>query len=125
MFYCLIILFSILNFSLNYDSQIDSSEQNTEEGNNRTIYINISEKQKNIYIGKKGYFYIQTDFYDCENIFDSSDIEKIYFTYAAEDMPGCGYDFTCRLWKPMNDSLKILCKNKCYSKIYGFLYFVK
>ena len=79
---------------------------------NDRIYINIVVDNY-VYLGEKGTFYLNTDFFDSDNIFDSSYIERtssfsntIYdYRYSYSN-----YRVTCRLWKPANDTFKILCK---------------
>ena len=63
----------------------------------------------------KGILFFKTNFYDNENIFDTSDIEeKTTFTttikYYKIDYPD--NIITCRLWKPLNERIWIFCKQK-------------
>ena len=77
-----------------------------------TIVINI-EKEDNedtIYIGKKQLFYFVTNYIDTENIFDVKDIEeKTVFIEDIFDKNDNKYNISCRLWKPINDKIRILC----------------
>ena len=77
--------------------------------------INIKTKKngirESIKIGEKGILYFTTNYNDTErNIFDASNIEEktkfetmIYSYIRSKSIP-------CRLWKPHNDNLRIICQ---------------
>ena len=84
---------------------------------NRPIVIKIKEKDNNdtIIFGEKGIISLVTNFNDNKrNIFDASDIEdKTKFqTRIYGDMKS--NIIYCRLWKPNNDNLRIICKVNKY-----------
>ena len=82
----------------------------------KIIVINIGNK-KNLekkVLCKNARLYIITDYYDSNNIFDSSDIEektlfRTTITIIAGKKPKI-YDISCRLWKPKNRNLIIICQ---------------
>ena len=63
-------------------------------------------------IGKNGVLYFITDFNDYDfNLFNSSNIEeKTAFETKLTDEEGNKYVACCRLWKPFNETLRIICK---------------
>ena len=79
----------------------------------KTINIKTKTKdiQESIKIGERGILYFTTNYNDTERkIFDASNIEKetrfetmIYSNKISQSVP-------CRLWKPHNDNLKIICQ---------------
>ena len=80
-----------------------------------TIDINVKYKSYSyVYIGLEKTIYFDTDFNDKEtNYFNASDIEEktsfntnIVFYFMTTEK----YKTSCRLWKPVNDTLKIICK---------------
>lgn len=62
-------------------------------------------------IGEKGIIYFVTDYNDNErNIFDASDIEeKTKFKTKINDENQNEYNANCKLWKPINDYIRIIC----------------
>ena len=84
---------------------------------NRPIVIKIKEKDNNdtIIFGEKGIISLVTNYNDNKrNIFDASDIEdKTKFqTRIYGDMKS--NIIYCRLWKPNNDNIRIICKVNKY-----------
>ena len=64
------------------------------------------------HIGQKGSLYFITNYNDNEtNIFNSSDIEEMTkFTSTITDEEKNSYNVNCRLWKPRNKKLVIICR---------------
>ena len=114
--------FSFLSMVLNIFKRDFQSESNAipltiNQKNDITVSININVKYPDgdIYIGPGKNFYLDTEFNDTEtNYFDASDIEEktSYITYISISQHPFydSYQTTCRLWKPKNDKLKLLCK---------------
>ena len=75
------------------------------------IYVNDEDNEEKIIIGKNGFFSFVTNYTDEEDIFDISDIEgKIYFhTTISQKNNNELFNVDCRLWKPKNDKLRLLC----------------
>ena len=81
------------------------------EENNKLI-INIKkEDNKNIVIGYQGIFAFITDYNDNEtNIFDIIDIEeKAKFNTFIIDNNRNKYNVSCRLWKPIDEKIRVIC----------------
>ena len=100
----------ILLYSFNLNVQIDSDPPSNITD---TIDINIKYREGKILLGLNRYFYLDTEFNDTEtNYFDSSDIEEKTTFNTPLDYP---YSYKqpcragCRLWKPKNDTLKLIC----------------
>ena len=78
------------------------------------IYINDEDNEEDIIIGKNGFFSFVTNYTDDKNIFDIYDIEeKTYFNTTISkyiNEKEFFYKVTCRLWKPKNDTIRLLCK---------------
>ena len=77
------------------------------------IYVNDEDNKENIIIGKNGFFILLTNYFDKKNIFDISDIEeKTHFntTISKLNDPENLYKVTCRLWKPKDDKIRLICK---------------
>ena len=78
------------------------------------IYVNDEDNKDKIIIGKNNFLSFVTNYTDEKNIFDISDIEEkthfnssiIRFSYYNQDY----FNVTCRLWKPQNDTIRLLCK---------------
>jgi len=107
--------FSFLFYTLNcfnkVESKVPPSEINKKE-NILDIRL-IFENNSDIYFSLGSAFYFQTDFNDREsNIFDISDIEeKTAFNSSMVSIEeSLIYNMTCKLWKPINDNLKLICK---------------
>ena len=105
-YYNLIIL--LYSFNLNVQINSDPPSNITD-----TIDINIKYREGKILLGLNRYFYLDTEFNDTEtNYFDSSDIEEKTTFNTPLDYP---YSYKqpcragCRLWKPKNDTLKLIC----------------
>ena len=81
--------------------------------NNNDIELRIKEEyNKNIIkIGNNGTLYFITDFDDySSNIFNHADIEeKTRFNTTIVDEERNIYDVICRLWKPIDENLVIIC----------------
>ena len=109
-FYFFLLLFSFSNFPILSNGQKSFSESGL---NDERIEIKIGIKyEPNIVIGEKNIFYLQTDFDDSQkNYFNPSDIEEetSFITslvdYNTEDQ---SYIIICRLWKPINNNIKLL-----------------
>ena len=80
---------------------------------NKTVYLTIEGEGygKKLPIGKNGIFYLLTNYNDNEtNIFNFSDIEeKTKFETMFYDDKRSEI-FQCRLWRPINDNLRIICR---------------
>ena len=88
--------------------------------NENVIEIGLEDdyNRNTIYIGKEGTLYFTTSFIDTEDIFDVSDIEEVTkFETTITDKDKNKYKAFCRLWKPINDNLRIFCNlNESFSK---------
>ena len=107
-----LLLFYALNCFIKAESKVSFSEINTEENNIVDIRINFINNS-DVSCSNGTTFYFPTDFNDKEsNIFDISDIEEN--TAFNTSMVTIGnskvYNITCKLWKPINDYLKLICK---------------
>ena len=76
------------------------------------IYIKDEDNNQEITIGKNGILYFITNYTDQENkIFNDINLEdKTEFNATLSDNNFIKYDATCRLWKPINEKLRIFCK---------------
>jgi len=76
------------------------------------IYVNDEDNEEKIIIGKNGFFSFVTNYTDEKDIFDVSDIEeKTYFnTTISQNDNNTLFNVNCRLWKPKNNKLRLLCK---------------
>ena len=117
-FYFFLILFSSLSNSLNSDSKAILSEQKLSSDSNEAITISISEIKNDVYYGTNKNFYLNTEYKDYNNYFDASDIENTEFSITLYYSYNTRYYANCRLWKPVNDYLKVLCQITSYN-IYG------
>ena len=112
-YFCFTLLFFSINCLKNNELCNLFSEANREENNNNEeININIIYKPQ-IYFGEKGYIYFQTDYNDKETgVFDVSDIdEQIQFNISIITIEDSEiHNITCKLFKPTNDNLKLICK---------------
>ena len=75
------------------------------------IIINIKKEYNKsiIKIGNKGTIVFITDYYDNNNIFNSSDIEE-KSKFKAEFLINNKHEANCRLWKPKNENIRMICK---------------
>ena len=97
------------NFVINYD--IDKFNV-TLPPNPNIIKIELEEKYNSFYmvVGLNGVIYFETSYNDTKNIFDSSDIENLTsFKTNIIDENENKYNVICRLWKPLNDNLRLFC----------------
>ena len=80
------------------------------------IYVYDEDNPNNgekILIGKNNFIFFVTDYIDEKNIFDISDIEeKTGFNNTILDENNNSYNVICRLWKPLNENIRIFCKLK-------------
>ena len=112
-FYRLIILLIAFNCLLQIDPKIALSEPNLDDNITETIQIGI-QYEETLYFRRGVNFYFNTDFNDNEtNYFNASDIEektifKTEITYT-QNYHTKYFTAYCRLWKPSNDNLKLLC----------------
>ena len=68
------------------------------------------DNDKNIQMGQYGTLYFTTNYTDTENIFNISDIEeKTKFEAFVVDDKNNKYQTVCRLWKPENEKIRIIC----------------
>ena len=78
----------------------------------REIEIVIEEKDnKNlIKIGNNGTLYLVTNYNDTNGIFDSNQLDSYYFIGNFSDNISNIYEPNCRLWKPLKENLRLICK---------------
>lgn len=78
---------------------------------NINLTINGNRNKNALKIGEKGIIYFVTDYNGNErNIFDASDIEeKTKFKTKINDENQNEYNANCKLWKPINDYIRIIC----------------
>ena len=75
------------------------------------IYVNDQYNYQEIKVGFDGIIYFVTNYTDNKNIFDATDIEeKTSFSTTITDETYYNYNVICRLWKPKNEKIRILCK---------------
>ena len=80
--------------------------------NDVIIFFKKEENVNNIIkIGQKGIFYLITDFYDENNIFNDTYI-PFDSTIKDENENENEYNVNCKLWKPKDENLTIICKLK-------------
>ena len=81
----------------------------------KIIEINIIETQQENkqYMSAIGMLYFKTNFYDTNNIFDAYDIEKstIFNTLLTDEYKNT-FEIICRLWKPFDNNLIIICETQ-------------
>jgi len=83
------------------------------ERNILKLRIKREDNYNSIKIGPKGILYFITNYNDDaeKKIFDPSDIEeKTEFQTKVIDSENNNYDVNCRLWKPKNNKIVILCE---------------
>ena len=73
------------------------------------IIIRIKREDNKIKkkVGQKGVLYLITNFNDENNPFEDT---LIYFNSTIKDQINNKYNVNCKLWKPKNDNLRIICK---------------
>ena len=79
------------------------------------IEMVIEDKDNNnlIKIGQKGTIYLVTNYKDIANLFTPSELEKFTFPGTFTDSKENRlYESTCRLWKPENENIRIICQLK-------------
>ena len=125
--YLLILLFTIFNCLIPPNSKRELKETNLGNEMPTSITINI-RYQSTVEVGYDGNINFKTGFYDENtNYFNSSDIEKktlyetfIYRRYSSSTR----YYITCRLWKPLNDNLYLLCNIDYISSLSSYYYYL-
>ena len=77
----------------------------------KTIEIKIEDQYntEELSIGPKGTLAFITSYIDNDNIFDPSDIENYTFESIIIDDNNNNYKVICRLWKPKDINLRLLC----------------
>ena len=76
-----------------------------------TIEIEDKDNDNLIKIGKNGILYLVTNYYDNDNIFDSTKLENINFKGSFSDnIKNKIYEPNCKLWKPLNENIRLICK---------------
>ena len=116
-FIFLFVLFSTFKFCLLSETHVSLTEENLKDDITKTITIKVTYNSDRYYeLGLEKNLYFYTDLNDKEtNYFNASDIEEktIYNTYIVNKYtPSEAYNTSCRLWKPANDKLKLLCQIK-------------
>ena len=96
---------------LNKDYGLNSKVTILEEQNEINLIIKEKNNNNTINIGANPILYFITDYNDNEaNIFNISDIkEKTIFNTTIMDNNKINYDANCRLWKPINENIIIIC----------------
>ena len=75
------------------------------------IYVSDEENNQEIDIGKNGIVYFITKDKDENNIFNGNNLEeKTQFKTTITDINSNNYDVICRLWKPINENIRIFCE---------------
>jgi hypothetical protein len=80
--------------------------------NEMTLRIEDDDNRIPLIIGNNGTLKFITNYNDSElNIFNSSDIEELTsFKTEIYDTLGVMHNVTCRLWKPINEKIRVFCK---------------
>ena len=103
----------VLNYNLPINNKNEEQNSVAILPTSKTLYLKIEDKyyKEKIIIGENRISYFITKYNDNElNIFNSSDIEdKTKFETIISDREK-SYIANCRLWKPNNDNLRIICK---------------
>jgi len=77
--------------------------------NTKILNLKSTDNNKEINVCQNGIIYFITDYNDNEtNIFDPNDI--IEFNTTIEDKNLNKYSTKCRLWKPLNENIRLFCK---------------
>ena len=80
-------------------------------GNNlNEIEIKIVDNNDIIKIGKKRFIYLDTDYNDTNNVTNKTEFENYNFTVNFLDSNNKEIESTCRIWKPKNEKLKLICQ---------------
>ena len=82
-----------------------------DKNNEIIIPIKQEDNSNNVIVGENGIIYFVTDYIDNElNIFNSTDIEEktLFLTTIIDELNNV-YNAACRLWKPINDKLRLFC----------------
>ena len=76
------------------------------------IFVRDNDNIGSYYVGEKGMLFFIGDYSDSETkIFTPSGIEeKIVFNTSVTDENYNNYDVTCKLWQPLNEKIRIICK---------------
>ena len=78
------------------------------------MFVNSKDNNRDLTLGKNGFFSFVTNYTDEKNIFDISDIEEktsFNITITKEYYEKENYfNASCRLWKPKNDKIRAICK---------------
>ena len=77
----------------------------------KNIKLSIQSSNNTLKVGEKGIIYFVTNYNDTEtNIFDILDIEeKTKFNTTIHDENQNEYNVNCKLWKPINHYIRIIC----------------
>ena len=102
--------FNKINSKNKEEIEYSSFDTNLSADNN--ISLTILNSNNVIKVGEKGIIYFLTDYNDTKrNIFNLSDIEeRSKFNTKIKDDNQTEYNVSCRLWKPINDYIRIICK---------------
>ena len=76
-----------------------------EENNDIIMNIKKEDNKNAIIIGKNGIIAFVTDYKDNDSLFN----EDVEFNTKIKDDSGNEYEVNCRLWKPINDNIRIFC----------------
>ena len=113
----------VLNYNLPINNKNEEQNSVAILPTSKTLYLKIEDKyyKEKIIIGENRILYFITKYNDNElNIFNSSDIEdKTKFETIISDREK-SYIANCRLWKPNNDNLRIICKTNNFFANRGY-----
>ena len=125
-FYLIILSFTFFHCFIPPNSKRELQETNLGNEIPTSITINIKYHQSTVYVGEDGNINFKTDFKDENtNYFNSLDIEEktLVYAYIYDYHDSKGYGAKCRLWKPINDNLYLLCN--IISSISSYYYYLK
>ena len=87
-----------------------TDEEKDSKENIITLNITKDLNQEDKYVEKDGVISFKTDYKDDENKFDISQLEeKLVFETRIKDDLNNTYNAACKLWKPLNDNIRVIC----------------
>ena len=91
------------------------------------IFVRDNDNIGSYYVGEKGMLFFIGDYSDSETkIFTPSGIEeKIVFNTSVTDENYNNYDVTCKLWQPLNEKIRIICKLYKNIIVEGYYTYIK
>ena len=106
-----LILLQFLFFSIKC-LMINTLTDEEKDSKENIITLNITKdlNQEDKYVEKDGVISFKTDYKDDENKFDISQLEeKLVFETKIKDDLNNTYNAACKLWKPLNDNIRVIC----------------